>query len=202
MFRAYSSGNMELYRCYRNKANRMGKGLRSFYYKNKVANLKTSNPSKWWSSVRELTGNKTSNSLQAMANDLNEGDLQELANNINMFFANISSDLTPLCHDVLFDPQNVDTPNDYQVTVEQMEKALLAINCRKSPGPDGVPTWILRDFAGVLGRPFAALFNASVCEGLIPTEWKSANVTALPKVSPPRCIATDLRPISLTPIIA
>ena len=199
--RAYTSGNIELYRLYRNKANRMGRGLRRFYYQNKVANLKTSNPSKWWTSVQELTGNKTTNTLQAMANHLNSGDLQELANDINSFFAAISSDLSPICHDVLFAHQIVDTPSEYQVTVETMEKALLEIDCNKSPGPDGVPSWIYRDFAGVLGRPFAAIFNASLREGFIPTVWKSANVTALPNVSPPKNIASDLRPISLTPII-
>ena len=42
----------------------------------------------------------------------------------------------PICHDAFFALQSVDTPSDYQVTVETMEKALLVIDCNKSPGPD------------------------------------------------------------------
>ena len=199
--RAYTSGNMELYRYFRNKVSRMSKGLRKYYYRNKVDKLKSNTPGKWWTCVKELTGNKTSNSLQGMANELNDGNLQELANNINSFFAMISTDLSPICPEVILALQTAGTPSEYQVTVEAMEKALLAIDCSKSPGPDGIPSWILRDFAGVLGKPLTAIFNASVREGYIPPEWKTANVTALPKVSPPQCIATDLRPVSLTPIV-
>ena len=199
--RAYTSGNMELYRYFRNKVSRMSKGLRKYYYRNKVDKLKSNTPGKWWTCVKELTGNKVSNSLQGMANKLNNGNLQELADDINSFFATISSDLLAICPEVIGALQTAETPCEYQVTVEAMEKALMAIDCSKSPGPDGVPSWILRDFAGLLGKPLAAIFNASVREGYIPPEWKTANVTALPKVSPPQCISTDLRPVSLTPIV-
>jgi hypothetical protein len=36
----------------------------------------------------------------------------------------------------------------------------------------------------------------------VPEVWKSANVTPLPKVIPPKAIENDIRPISLTPILA
>ncbi len=37
---------------------------------------------------------------------------------------------------------------------------------------------------------------------LVPDMWKSANILPLPKTHPPRSIASDLSPISLTPTIA
>ena len=83
-----------------------------------------------------------------------------------------------------------------------MEKALLSINCSKSAGPDGIPTWILRDFAGVLGRVYCSIFNSSMREGYVPEAWRAAHVCALPKVNPPKQVNSDLRPISLTPIIS
>ena len=72
------------------------RGLCRFYYQNQVAKLKMSNPCKWWTSVQDLTCNKTPNTLQAMAIELNGGDIQELANDINSFFAAIRSNL-PWC---------------------------------------------------------------------------------------------------------
>ncbi len=83
-----------------------------------------------------------------------------------------------------------------------MEKALLSINWTKSAGPNGIPSWILLDFACVLGDPFCSIFNAFTCDGYIPEEWRAADVCALPKVNPPKHVDSDLRPISLTTIIS
>jgi len=49
-----------------------------------------------------------------------------------------------------------------------------------------------------LAEPLTAIYNASLCEGLVPIEWKMANVVPVPKQNPPRDITSDIRPISLT----
>ena len=72
----------------------------------------------------------------------------------------------------------------------------------KATGLDEIPAWILRDFASILSKSLAATFNSSLREGVIPDMWKSANILPLLKTHPPRSIASDLRTISLTPIIA
>ena len=72
------------------------------------------------------------------------------------------------------------------------------INIHKSPGPDGLQNWILRDFSAQLAGPVCAIFNASIREGFVPGRWKEANVVPVPKAHPPRSIESDLRPISLT----
>jgi hypothetical protein len=46
---AYSSGNLDLYKHLRNKANRVSKNLRSRYYQTKIDELKSTNSKKWWS---------------------------------------------------------------------------------------------------------------------------------------------------------
>ena len=50
--------------------------------------------------------------------------------------------------------------------------------------------------------PLTAIFNSSLREGVIPNEWKMANVIPLPKTKPIISVETDIRPISLTPIVA
>ena len=42
----------------------------------------------------------------------------------------------------------------------------------------------------------------TIREGVVPIEWKTANVIPLPKRNPPVSIDKDIRPISLTPIAA
>jgi len=76
------------------------------------------------------------------------------------------------------------------------------INVHKAPGPDGIPNWVLRDFAPLLYEPMCAVFNASVREGKEPSLWKHANVLPIPKVNPPKSIESDLRPISLTATVS
>ena len=52
----------------------------------------------------------------------------------------------------------------------------------------------LREFSVWLAEPLTAIFNASLCEGHVPLEWKLANVVPLPKQNPPRDITSDIRP--------
>ena len=75
---------------------------------------------------------------------------------------------------------------------------LSQIDSRKAPGPDTLPNWILRDSCAWLAEPICAIFNASVREDFVPTQWKEANVVSVPKVQPLRSIETDLWPIALT----
>ena len=59
---------------------------------------------------------------------------------------------------------------------------------------------MLKDHANILAAPLTAIFNSSLREGVLPNEWKMANVIPLPKTKPMISVETDIRPISLTPI--
>ena len=47
-----------------------------------------------------------------------------------------------------------------------------------------------------------AIFNSSLIEGKLPDLWKTATVVPVPKKHPPGSLESDIRPISLTPILA
>jgi len=59
----------------------------------------------------------------------------------------------------------------------------------KAAGPDGLPNWLLRDFAPYLSQPLAAIFNAAIRLGYVPPVWKSAEVIPAPKL--PRSRSVD-----------
>ena len=80
-------------------------------------------------------------------------------------------------------------------------KALESVKANKVTGLDNIPAWLLRNHANVLAPPLDAIFNNSLREGVLPVEWKIANVIPLPKANSVS-IEKDIRPISLTPIAA
>ena len=49
----------------------------------------------------------------------------------------------------------------------------------KSPGVDGIPPTLLKEIVEQISTPLANVFNLSLEEGIVPSEWKEANITPL-----------------------
>ena len=88
------------------------------------------------------------------------------------------------------------------ISVASVEKQLMKLDLSKAPGPDNIPTWVLKDFSGFVSGSVCCMFNTSIKEGRLPLVWKSATTCPIPNVYPSKEIETDLRPISLTCIIS
>ena len=69
----------------------------------------------------------------------------------------------------------------------------------KSPGVDGIPPKLLKEMAEQISTPLAELFNLSL-EGIVPSEWKEANITPLFKKGS-RNKSENYRPVSLTSVV-
>ena len=48
-----------------------------------------------------------------------------------------------------------------------------------SPGVDGIPTKLLLEIAEQVSIPLATVFKLSIEEGVLPLEWKEANIIPL-----------------------
>ena len=121
---------------------------------------------------------------------------------INCFFADVASDIEPLQIDRFVQVADAPLPEQCIVSVEQTFLILHQIQPGKSQGPDHIPGWLLQMGASVLAEPVCSILNASFREQKVPALWKSADICPLPKVPNPTRIEKDLRPISLTPILA
>jgi len=78
---------------------------------------------------------------------------------------------------------------------------LCILNINKAAGPDGLPNWLLRDFAPYLSQPLAAIFNdysSWLCTASLEISGSDTS-TELPRS---RSVQTDLRPILLLPSLA
>ncbi|KAF2343459.1 Reverse transcriptase domain, partial [Trinorchestia longiramus] len=91
--------------------------------------------------------------------------------------------------------------SDGVFTVEEVEEQLSILNPYKSTGPDGLGPRILKETAEVISEPLTNIFNRSLETGIVPDDWKRANVTPIFKKGNKQ-IPINYRPISLTSVIS
>jgi len=140
----------------------MSRTLRRKYYARKMEGLRVSNPRNWWRSVKMMMGQTidTSQPLNGLANQLQDGDVQALADNINRFFQGVAADLNPLDDNSTPPPSEV-VPDEFIISLVDVERKLSRVNVHKAPGPDGLPNWLLRDFSNQLAGPVCAIYVLS-----------------------------------------
>ena len=113
-----------------------------------------------------------------------EEDCSYIPEPINLFEGNI----------VLEGLNNVELPE------EVILRKLTEINVHKCSGPDDIHPKLLYELRSVIAKPLTKLFKLSLDSGMIPQDWRDANVTALfKKGSRDKC--DNYRPISLTSVI-
>ena len=78
-------------------------------------------------------------------------------------------------------------------------KKIKKIKNNKSPGVDGIPPKLLKEIIEQISTPLANVFNLSL-EGIVPSEWKEANITPLFKKGS-RNKPENYRPVSLTSVV-
>ena len=70
----------------------------------------------------------------------------------------------------------------------------------KSPGVYGIPPKLLKEIVEQISTPFTKLFNLSLEEEIVPSDWKEANITPLFKKGS-RKKPENYRPVSLTSVV-
>ena len=66
--------------------------------------------------------------------------------------------------------------NAIKIRTKVVEKKLKQLKSSKATGPDEIPARVLKECAAVLSKPLTRLFNMSLHQGIVPTEWKCAQV--------------------------
>ena len=86
-----------------------------------------------------------------------------------------------------------------KVTSKGVNLLLKKLNPKKAIGPDQIPTSILKDHSELMADILQIIFQKSIDTGVIPLDWKTANVVAIHKKDC-RNTASNYRPVSLTSI--
>jgi len=184
---------------YRNKVRKLCKSAHKFFYNSKILNTREPNPKKWWTNIKSISGLSKSGPHSSIFHNGEFKRGSELADLIAESFCNVSNSLPPLQFNKL--PVS-SVPDEYIISPRQVEIELENISLQKATGPDDIPNWVLKTSASLLAGPITSIFNASITQSRVPTLWKSADFLPLPKISNPKSVDSDLRPISLTPVLS
>ena len=103
-----------------------------------------------------------------------------------------------------YDTQDINTANLSKLNINFTETKILEkldkLNITKSPGPDRFHPRLLYEIRKEIVHPLKILFDTSYNSGIISSDWKSANITAIHKKGNKRD-PTNYRPVSLTSIV-
>jgi len=83
------------------------------------------------------------------------------------------------------------------ITSEDVMSKIMNFKDGKAPGNDGIIPEFLKHIVKEISEPLAIIYNKSLSEGVVPQEWKRANITPLFKKGA-RSDAGNYRPVSLT----
>jgi endonuclease/exonuclease/phosphatase family metal-dependent hydrolase len=84
------------------------------------------------------------------------------------------------------------------LTLEEIEEKVMAAKPWKAPGEDGLPAMVWRRLWPVVKYRVLALFDASLRDGIVPHQWRSAKIIPLKKPDKgDYTVAKAWRPISL-----
>ena len=96
------------------------------------------------------------------------------------------------------DPDDIE--NDINFSPEVIRNFLRKVKPAKAAGPDGIHGMILKNCDIGLAGPLSIIFRMSYNTGIIPKEWKVANVVPVHKKGS-KSDVKNYRPISLTSLI-
>ncbi|XP_072021548.1 uncharacterized protein [Amphiura filiformis] len=91
--------------------------------------------------------------------------------------------------------------DDIHVSLNGVIKLLKNLKPFSAPGPDGIPTMLLKETAKEIAPAVKLLFQASINQGTVPSSWKKAHIVPLFKKGS-RSEAANYRPISLTSVLS
>ena len=108
------------------------------------------------------------------------------------FFEQFSNTST---YDTAIDFTN-DDAYDIDFSCTKIKNLLDNINVNKAPGPDGIHGNVQKFCSMSLCRPLSIIFKLCYNTGIIPSEWKSANIVPIYKQGD-KAVISNYRPISL-----
>ena len=188
------------YRRARNKAVKEYKKSKIEFEKKLAKDIK-SNPKSFYAYVRSKT--KVKDIVGPLKDDkgLLVSDNSSICNLLNNYFGSVFNEEKNIDEipevKCLFREDNSCMLKNINITRETIIKKLCELKLNKAPGSDGIFPRILVENAAELSEPLLYIYKESITSGIVPKDWKKANVTAIFKKGD-KALPCNYRPISLT----
>lgn len=139
-------------------------------------------------------------------------DSKFVANSFNNFFLNVANTLVEKLEKRVFDENGIksfyekkgvtnDVFNIKPVSERDVYKLLSSLDVSKATGCDDIPSRFLKDAATVIVCPLTHVFNLSIKDADVPTEFKIARVVPLYKKGN-KSVEGNYRPVSILPVVS
>ena len=99
-----------------------------------------------------------------------------------------------------FDERKGSKLTDIEIEPHIVEKKLRNLKLNKAAGMDGIHTNILKALSEEMSLPLCMIFKKSLDQGVVPFDWRAANVVPLYKKGS-KNIPSNYRPVSLTSVV-
>ena len=164
-------------------------------YKTKVENMfNTNNTKDAWKGLKYLCGYVTKTCMPEPET------MHEYVNELNAFYARFDDkDFSRECADII-EFLCCQTCDRLELSEAEVLRALNTAKPGKATGPDRICGRVVKSCRYELVKPMHRLYQESLDQCTVPTEWKTSIITPVPKVKIPH-VMNDLRPVALTDVL-
>jgi len=106
---------------------------------------------------------------------------EDTAEELNSHFQSVFVQELPLEDDGSVCGKSFSQGAEIRFDTDTVRKKLTNLKKDKSPGPDGIHPMLLQSTADTVAKPLAHIFAASFAQGLVPSDWRKANISNLQK---------------------
>ena len=161
------------------------------------------NPKKFWNYINSKT--KNANTIPDLEYTDNSGQMVycessiDKADALNKFFSSVFNQNTDyeITEDLQIEVLNSMEP--LSINQDDVLKRLQKLNVNKSAGNDKLHPRILKELAHKISYPLSVIFNQSLTHGVLPEDWRRANITPIHKKGKKKVVA-NYRPIRITSV--
>ena len=188
------------YRTLRHKAQLTCRQAYNDYLNSFICEDSEKNPKRLYSMVKSKR-NDSSGVAPLRRNGIIHSDAKTKANILNEQFVFVFSAETgePSAVDACLSGDPCPDMDSICVTTAGVAKLLRSLQTHKATGPDGIPTHLLKITAEEAAGALQLIFQASLTQGSVPSDWKKAHIVPVFKKGD-RANPANYRPISLTSV--